>query len=125
MYRKTLQFWSLGERRDVVLHVSSYEPSGRLSVEMLINGPFGLETCLPMTANVQSTVSLPRNAAYITSAAVSNDIMAFIRENSLGHELCSPDYDQFHKFIGFDMDKLYEFDPEGVTKFMLRQYRAR
>ena len=28
-----------------------------------------------------------------------------------------------YKAVAFNMDKLYEYDPDGVTAFMLRQFR--
>ena len=121
MYRKQLPFEYLGKTTMVVLHVGHYEPSGRLAVEMLCEGLYGLEPFIRMTVNLPVTAPLEANEAFIDTTLVGNEILRFIEENSLGKELSVP-YEGY-KAVAFNMDKLYEYDPDGVTKFMLRQFR--
>ena len=121
MYRKQLPFEYLGKTTMVVLHVGHYEPSGRLAIELLQEGLFGLESFVRMTVNLPAAAPLEANEAFIDNALVGDDILRFIKENSLGKELSVP-YEGY-KAVAFNMDKLYEYDPDGVTAFMLRQFR--
>lgn len=121
MYRKQLPFEYLGKTTMVVLHVGHYEPSGRLAIELLQEGLFGLESFVRMTVNLPAAAPLEANETFIDNALVGDDILWFIEENSLGKELSVP-YEGY-KAVAFNMDKLYEYDPDGVTAFMLRQFR--
>ena len=121
MYRKQLPFEYLGKTTMVVLHVGHYEPSGRLSIELLQEGLYGLEPIARMTVNLPVTAPLEANEAFIDNALVGDDVLRFIEDNSLGKELTVP-YENY-KAVAFNMDKLYEYDPDGVTAFMLRQFR--
>ena len=121
MYRKQLPFEYLGTTTMVVLHVGHYEPSGRLAIELLQEGLFGLESFVRMTVNLPAAAPLEAYETFIDNALVGDDILRFIKENSLGKELSVP-YEGY-KAVAFNMDKLYEYDPDGVTKFMLRQFR--
>ncbi len=121
MYRKQLPFEYLGKTTMVVLHVGHYEPSGRLAIELLQEGLFGLESFVRMTVNLPAAAPLEANETFIDNALVGDDILRFIEENSLGKELTVP-YENY-KAVAFNMDKLYEYDPDGVTAFMLRQFR--
>ena len=121
MYRKQLPFEYLGKTTMVVLHVGHYEPSGRLAIELLQEGLFGLESFVRMTVNLPAAAPLEANETFIDNALVGDDILRFIKENSLGKELSVP-YEGY-KAVAFNMDKLYEYDPDGVTAFMLRQFR--
>ena len=121
MYRKQLPFEYLGTTTMVVLHVGHYEPSGRLAIELLQEGLFGLESFVRMTVNLPAAAPLEANETFIDNALVGDDILRFIEENSLGKELTVP-YENY-KAVAFNMDKLYEYDPDGVTAFMLRQFR--
>ena len=105
----------------VVLHVGHYEPSGRLSIELLQEGLYGLEPIARMTVNLPVTAPLEANEAFIDNALVGDDVLRFIEDNSLGKELTVP-YENY-KAVAFNMDKLYEYDPDGATAFMLRQFR--
>ena len=121
MYRKQLPFEYLGKTTMVVLHVGHYEPSGRLAIELLQEGLFGLESFVRMTVNLPAAAPLEAYATFIDNALVGDDILRFIKENSLGKELSVP-YEGY-KAVAFDLKRLYEYDPDGVTKFMLRQFR--
>ena len=121
MYRKQLPFEYLGTTTMVVLHVGHYEPSGRLAIELQQEGLFGLESFVRMTVNLPAAAPLEANETFIDNALVGDDILWFIEENSLGKELSVP-YEGY-KAVAFNMDKLYEYDPDGVTAFMLRQFR--
>lgn len=121
MYRKQLPFEYLGKTTMVVLHVGHYEPSGRLAVEMLCEGLYGLEPFIRMTVNLPVTAPLEAYETFIDNALVGDDILRFIKENSLGKELSVP-YEGY-KAVAFDLKRLYEYDPDGVTKFMLLQFR--
>lgn len=121
MYRKQLPFEYLGKTTMVVLHVGHYEPSGRLAIELLQEGLYGLEPIARMTVNLPVTAPLEANEAFIDNALVGDDVLRFIEDNSLGKELTVP-YENY-KAVAFNMDKLYEYDPDGVTAFMLWQFR--
>ena len=121
MYRKQLLFEYLGKTTMVVLHVGHYEPSGRLAIELLQEGLYGLEPFAHMTVNLPIDAPIESNESFINTSLIGDDILKFIRENSLGRELTVP-YEGY-KAVAFNMDKLYEYDPDGVTKFMLRQFR--
>ena len=121
MYRKQLPFEYFGKTTMVCLHVGCYEPSGRLAVEMLYEGLYGLEPFARLTVNLPVSAPLGANEAFIDNTLIGDYILKFIRENSLGRELTVP-YEGY-KAVAFNMDKLYEYDPDGVTKFMLRQFR--
>lgn len=121
MYRKQLPFEYLGKTTMVCLHAGCYEPSGRLAVEMLCEGLYGLEPFARMTINLPVTTPLAANEAFIDNALVGDDILRFIKEHSLGKELSVP-YEGY-KAVAFDLKRLFEYDPDGVTKFMLRQFR--
>lgn len=121
MYRMQLPFECLGKTTMVCLHVGFYEPSGRLAVEMLCEGLYGFEPFARMTINLPVIAPLAANEAFIDTTLVGDDILQFIRDNSLGKELTVP-YEGY-KAVAFDMKRLYAYDPDGVTKFMLRQFR--
>ena len=121
MHRKQLPFEYLGKTTMVVLHVGHYEPSGRLAIELLQEGLYGLEPFARMTVNLPVAAPLRANEAFIDNTLIGDDILKFIKENLLGKELSVP-YEGY-KAVAFDLKRLYEYDPDGVTKFMLRQFR--
>ena len=120
MYRMQLPFACLGKTTMVVLHIGYYA-SGRIAIELLQEGLYGFEPFARLTVNLPVTAPLEANEAFIDTTLVGDDILKFIRDNSLGKELTVP-YEGY-KAVAFNMDKLYEYDPDGVTKFMLRQFR--
>lgn len=120
MYRKQLSFVCLGKTTMVMLRVGYYQ-NGRIAIELLQEGLYGLEPFVRVTVNLLAVAPLEANEAFIDNALVGDDILRFIKENSLGKELSVP-YEGY-KAVAFNMDKLYEYDPDGVTAFMLRQFR--
>ena len=120
MYRKQLPFACLGKTTMVVLHIGYYA-SGRIAIELLQEGLYGLEPFAHMTVNLPIDAPMESNEAFINTSLIGDDILKFIRENSLGRELTVP-YEGY-KAVAFDLKRLFEYDPDGVTKFMLRQFR--
>lgn len=120
MYRKQLSFVCLGKTTMVMLRVGYYQ-NGRIAIELLQEGLYGLEPFVRVTVNLLAAAPLEANEAFIDNTPIGDDILRFIKENSLGKELSVP-YEGY-KAVAFNMDKLYEYDPDGVTAFMLRQFR--
>lgn len=120
MYRKQLPFACLGKTTMVVLHIGYYA-SGRIAIELLQEGLYGLEPFAHMTVDLPIDAPMESNEAFINTSLIGDDILKFIRENSLGRELTVP-YEGY-KAVAFDMKRLYAYDPDGVTKFMLRQFQ--
>ena len=120
MYRKQLSFACLGKTTMVMLRVGYYQ-NGRIAIELLQEGLYGLEPFAHMTVNLPIDAPMESNEAFINTSLIGDDILTFIRDNSLGKELTIP-YGNY-KAVAFDLKRLYEYDPDGVTKFMLLQFR--
>ena len=65
-----------------------------------------------MTINIPG-FPLKSNEAFIDNTMITGDILTFIREQKLGVERSVPGIG--YKVVAFDMDKLAEFDSDGVT----------
>ena len=54
----------------VVLHVGHYEPSGRLAIELLQEGLFGLESFVRMTVNLPAAAPLEAYETFIDNVSI-------------------------------------------------------
>ena len=93
----------------ISLRVGRYEQGEHLAIEMFDNDgiPFA-----KMTINIPG-FPLKSNEAFIDNTMITGDILTFIREQKLGVERSVPGIG--YKVVAFDMDKLAEFDSDGVT----------
>lgn len=108
----------------VSLHVNQYACNGRLYVGMDCWSEYGPEPFADMTVNIPSQ-PLAENGAFL-DGNLGTDLVKFIRENHLGEILpytVQSGYGQYRAVI-FDMDRLAEFDREGVEKIRKAQDRS-
>lgn len=118
--RKEVPFTCLGRTEMVTLCVGCYPGGKRLRIQMVRDGIFGLEFVTEVTLDTPEIRDLKFNMSYITGNIIlRDDIMKFIEENELGSEINSPHND--YKAAIFDMEKLSEFDRDGVIKFLFKQ----
>lgn len=106
---KVVPFRCMGGVMMISLRVGTYEKGKRLAIEMFDSDgiPFAR-----MTINIPG-FPLNSNEAFIDSTMITDDILTFIREQKLGVERSVPGIG--YKVVAFDMDKLAEFDSDGVT----------
>ena len=60
-----------------------------------------------MTVNLPIDAPMESNEAFINTSLIGDDILTFIRDNSLGKELTIP-YGNY-KAVAFDLKRLYEY----------------
>ena len=106
---RVVPFRCMGEIMMISLRVGRYEKGKHLAIEMFDNDgiPFAR-----MTINIPG-FPLKSNEAFIDNTMITGDILTFIREQRLGEVRSIPGID--YKVVAFDMDKLAEFDSDGVT----------
>lgn len=113
---KTIPFkWAHGEEM-VSLEVSRYN-NNRLYVGMMSYKSGYPELFADITVNIVE-YPLEINEAFINSD-LSDDIINFLIKNELGELLPyieQSGYNMYYAFA-FDLDKLAEFDPEGIAEF--------
>ncbi|MDO4650811.1 MAG: DUF4313 domain-containing protein [Eubacteriales bacterium] len=109
--------WEFGEET-VSLNVSSYAYTAGLYIGVTSHGEDGAEPFADMTVNLPA-YSLEPNEAFICGD-ISRDMLNFIKENKLGKVLPFEGRSGYGKYkaVTFDLEKLKEFDPEGVSAFM-------
>lgn len=108
--------WELGEET-VSLEIGQYAYGERLYIGITSHTEDGPEPFADMTVNIPA-YSLEPNEAFI-SGDISNDLLRFIKENKLGKVLpykVRSGYGQY-AVVAFDLEKLKEFDPKGVSEF--------
>lgn len=108
--------WEFGEET-VSLHIGQYAYGERLYIGMTCYGEDGPEPFADMTVNIPA-YSVEPNEAFICGD-ISNDLLRFIKENKLGKVLpykVRSGYGQYAA-VAFDLEKLKEFDPVGVSEF--------
>lgn len=108
--------WELGEEM-VSLQVDQYAYDDRLYIGMTCYGEDEPELFADMTVNIPA-YSLEPNEAFI-SGDISKDLLNFIKENKLGKVLPYTVQSGYGKYaaVAFNLDKLAEFDPEGIAAF--------
>ncbi len=109
--------WEFGEET-VSLNVADYAYGNGLYIGITNYGEDGPAPFGDMTVNLPG-YSLEPNEAFI-SGDMSKDLLNFIKENKLGEVLPFEGKSGYgrYKAVAFDMEKLKEFDPKGVSKFM-------
>ena len=113
---KTIPFkWAHGEEM-VSLEVSRYN-NNRLYVGMTSYTSGYPEPFADITVNIVEYPLNP-NEAFI-NGDISQDVINLIEENELGKLLPYTVQSGYGKYnaIAFDLDKLAEFDPEGIAEF--------
>lgn len=117
--KKSLEYnWELG-KTEIALEVAEYMHGNGLYIGMLCREPEGWDYFGDLTVNLTHAPLFRPNEAYI-SHDFSEDKIAFIEKHRLGKvlpETASSGFCIFQK-VAFDMERLREFDPEGVKKFM-------
>ncbi len=106
------------ENVTVSLHVADYALGNGLYIGMTSYSEDGPEPFADMTVNLPG-YSLEPNEAFI-SGDMSGDLLNFIIENKLGEVLPFEGKSGYGKYkaVAFDLEKLKEFDPKGVSEFM-------
>lgn len=115
--KKVPLHWEFGEET-VSLNVADYAYGGGLYIGITSYGKDGPEPFADMTVNLPA-YTLEPNESFI-SGDMSRDLLSFIKENNLGEILSFEGKSGYgsYKAVAFDMEKLKEFDPKGVSKFM-------
>ena len=113
---KTIPFkWAHGEEM-VSLEVSRYN-NNRLYVGMMSYTSGYPELFADITVNIPQ-YQLETNEAFVNSD-LSDDIINFLIKNELGEltpYTIQSGYNIYY-IVAFDLDKLAEFDPEGIAEF--------
>lgn len=114
--KKVLFKWKYGDK-EVSLHVNRYLNNNRLYVGLRSYDKYGAEPFADITVNLMQ-YSLQPNEAFI-SGNFSHYLINFIEEYKLGKLLPYTVQSGYGRFaaVSFDLDKLAEFDPEGVARF--------
>jgi hypothetical protein len=120
MDMKTINFdWKYG-RQTLGIEVKSYRDNGNLYVGLWSRDGNGFEPFTDLTKNLGQR--LAPNEAYVKTFDENEGLLPFIQENRLGAVLSArgrSGFCEYHK-VAFDMDRLAEFDPEGVKAHMER-----
>ena len=111
---KVVPFRCLGEVMMISLRVGRYEQGEHLAIEMFDSDgiPFA-----KMTINIPG-FPLKNNEAFIDNTMITDNILAFIHEQRLGEVRSIPGID--YKIVAFDMERLAEFDSDGVALSSIR-----
>ena len=114
---KTVPFkWAHGEEM-VSLEVGHYNHNNRLYVGTISYSEGYPELFADITVNIPQ-YRLEINEAFI-DGNIGRDAIKFIEENELGELLSYTVQSGYGEYnvVAFDLDKLAEFDPEGVAEF--------
>ena len=119
MSKKIVSFkWELGEV-PVSLHVGAYMYGGGLYIGLTSHeDPACPEPFADMTVNIPM-YPLEENEACLNND-ISKDLVSFIKKNKLGkilQDTASSGY-CIYRIAAFDLNRLKEFDPEGVEAFL-------
>ena len=105
---KVVPFRCMGGVMMISLRVGVYQNGTRLALELLEDGtPFA-----KMTVNIPN-YPLKSNETFIDETMITNDVLTFICEQGLGEVRSVPGIN--YKVVAFDMNRLAEFDSDGVT----------
>ncbi|MCC8106058.1 MAG: DUF4313 domain-containing protein [Clostridiales bacterium] len=132
--KKTLQYdWQCGwdiRHDEVSLEVNSYLSNNSLYIGLNSRTgdegewePFGAVT---VNLPVSDEIPLKVNEAYI-SDFMSKYLLEFIQKNKLGTILPEKGHSGYCDYakVAFDMERLREFDPEGVKRYLDQSSRNR
>lgn len=117
MKEKTLGYdWEFGHE-EIILKVGDYYYGHELAILMYTKEDGELDLFSDLTVNL-SYYSLEPNEAFI-SGDLSNDKLKFIRQHKLGKVLPERGQSGYCTYaeVAFDLDRLAEFDKEGVERF--------
>lgn len=108
--------WEYGDE-PVSLTVNSYRQGSRLYVGMISYAEGYPEPFADMTVNLPH-LPVRENEAYI-NGDLGKSILAFIEKNKLGEVLPERGHSGYGEYakVAFNLDRLQEFDPEGVEKY--------
>lgn len=108
--------WEFGEET-VSLCVDSYYYGNGLAIEIIHYEDEEPELFADMTINLRGYTLAPNEAAI--DGDISKDILMFIKEQKLGTVLPYTLKSGMTNYsvVEFDLDRLREFDPEGVDKY--------
>ena len=111
---KVVPFRCMGEIMMISLRVGRYEKGKHLAIEMFDNDGISFAR---MTINIPD-FPLKSNEAFIDNTMITDNILAFIHEQRLGEVRSIPGID--YKIVAFDMERLAEFDSDGVALSSIR-----
>jgi len=114
---KVVPFKRAGRVEKVFLHVHLYEFGMRLAIQIYCIGKLCIEEPYArLTINIPSApFELKQNEAFIDMRYAGKEFLTFIRQNHLGTIVPGKTFNGF-PLVAFNMDKLREFDPDGVEK---------
>jgi hypothetical protein len=118
---KTIDFdWAYG-KQTLAIEVKTYKDNGNLYVGLWAKDGDVFEPFTDLTKNLGQR--LKPNEAYVKTFDENEGFLDFILDNRLGTVLPEKGrsgFCEYHK-IAFDMDKLAEFNPEGVKEHLKHQ----
>lgn len=117
---KTAPFHGPFGNHELTVTVCSYAVNKRLAVNLLCKEDGYWEPYASLTVNLPVEPLRP-NEAFVKCFDENQGLMDFILDNKLGKVLPGQEgYSGFCAYpkIAFDMEKLREFDPEGVEKYL-------
>lgn len=117
---KTLQFhWKYRKNPiKLAIEVQSYQMNGNLYIGLWWKNSGQFESFTDLTVNLGN--KLKPNEAYVKTFGENEGLLDFILKNQLGTLLPEKGYSGFNEYfkIAFDMERLKEFDPDGVKNYM-------
>lgn len=123
---KTLQFdWKYRKKPiKLALQVQSYQMNGNLYIGLRWKNGSQYESFTDLTVNLGN--KLKSNEAYVKTFGENEGLLDFILKNQLGTLLPEKGYSGFNEYlkIAFDMERLKEFDPDGVKNYMELRSKA-
>lgn len=114
---KTLGYdWEYGHE-ELALEVAAYAYGNRLYIGLLHQEEGQMESFANLTVNLPYSEA-EINEAYIEDFA-SKSKLAFIKKHKLGKILPEMGFSGYVRYakVAFDLERLAEFDPEGVERF--------
>lgn len=117
MERKIVDFRCVWGMEKVSLLVAKYVQGG-LYIGLAALTEDGEEPFCDMTVNLDGC-RIGKNEAFI-NADMARDLLGFIREQELGEVLPLKERSGYceYSLVRFDMDRLREFDPDGVREYL-------
>ncbi|TEB17101.1 hypothetical protein Psfp_00835 [Pelotomaculum sp. FP] len=123
---KTLQFnWKYRKNPiKLAIQVQSYQMNGNLYIGLWWKNGGRFESFTDLTVNLGKT--LKPNETYVKTFNENEGLLDFILKNQLGTLLPEKGYSGFNEYlkIAFDMERLKEFDPDGVKEHMESHAKA-
>lgn len=120
MERKTIPFRSLfGKDYELAIKVYQYAGNGRLAIGLSCQEDGYFEPYTMLTVNLPDEQVGP-GEAFIKTCDENTGLMEFVLENRLGKVLPEAGVSGFCTYpkVAFDMERLKEFDKDGVEKYL-------